>query len=126
MRLETEMPHPSPYKNGGVRRHPRYLFSVPVTLGQLLGDGIRTTHGLTLEISEGGMSAVVEGDLRIGEIANVDLPLTAGALSAFAIVRHRTAGRFGFEFLGLRPEERQQISNTSKMLQPQSCMLAGI
>ena len=33
------------------------------------------------------------------------------ALSAVAIVRHASTGRSGFEFLGLTPEERQQIAS---------------
>ena len=80
---------------------------------------------MTLEISEGGMSAIVEGDLRIGEIADVDVPLPAGPLSALAIVRHKTAGHFGFEFLGLSPAERQQLSESTKRLLPHRGTLMG-
>jgi c-di-GMP-binding flagellar brake protein YcgR len=109
----------------GTRRHRRYLFSVPVKLHHMVADGNCATHGMSLEISEGGMSAIVEGDLRIGEITDVDVPLPVGPLSALAIVRHKTAGRFGFEFLGLSPAERQQLSDTTRLLLPQRGTLMG-
>jgi len=112
-------------KVNGIRRHRRYLFSVPFTVQHLLAEGSSRTHGMTLEISEGGMSAIVQGDLRIGEIADVNIPLPAGPLSALAIVRHKTAGHFGFEFLGLSPAERQQLSASTKLLLPHRGTLMG-
>src|SRR5437868_1459846 len=112
-------------KVSGIRRHGRYLFSVPLTVQHLLAEGSSRTHGMTLEISEGGMSAIVQGDLRIGEIADVNIPLPAGPLSALAIVRHKTAGHFGFEFLGLSPAERQQLSASTKLLLPQTSWNPG-
>lgn len=101
-----------------VRRHRRYLFSVPVQFHHMSKEHKKTTHGISLEISEGGMSAVVEGELRIGEIADVNVPLSAGSLNALAIVRHKTAGHYGFEFLGLNPQERQQLQEHTKLLLP--------
>ena len=74
---------------------------------------------MSLEISEGGMSAVLENDLRVGEITGVDVPLPAGSLTALAIVRHKTAGHFGFEFLGLTMVEREQLRESTKSLLPQ-------
>jgi c-di-GMP-binding flagellar brake protein YcgR len=109
----------------GVRRHRRFLFSVPVELHHLVAERKNTTHGMSLEISEGGMSAVIEGDLRIGEIADVAVPLPAGDLKALAIVRHKTAGHFGFEFLGLRPEERQRLKESTRALLPQDGTILG-
>ena len=102
----------------GIRRHRRYLFSVPVQV-HLKTPKNRSTRGMSLEISEGGMSAVVESELRVGEIAGVDLSLPAGSLSALAIVRHQTAGHFGFEFLGLTAAEREQLKQSTKSLLPQ-------
>lgn len=109
----------------GIRRHHRFLFSAPVKLHHLVADRKNTTHGISLEISEGGMSAVVEGDLRIGEIADLDLPLPAGDLKALAIVRHKTAGHFGFEFLGLNSTERRQLNESTKVLLPHRGSLLG-
>jgi hypothetical protein len=94
-----------------VQRYPRTLFSVPLTLHHLGGGGIRTTRGVSLDINEGGLGAIVQGGLRVGEMVEIDVRIPEGLLSTVAIVRHSTGGRSGFEFLGLTPEERRQITN---------------
>lgn len=92
------------------RRHPRHMFSVPIRLRHLRPEGIETTRGVTLDISEGGLGAVVEADLYSGETVEIALPLCATPLHAVAIVRYVGETRSGFEFLGLTPAERQQIA----------------
>jgi hypothetical protein len=98
--------------NEGVRRCPRTLFSVPIRLHHLIPGGISTTRGITLDISEGGLGALVQGDLRLGETVEIDLQLPGNSLSTVAIVRHTSNVRSGFEFLGITPEERLQIAKT--------------
>lgn len=98
------------------RQHPRYLFSVPVTLRRLVSGGFQTTRGMSLDISEGGVSAVVQANLSVGETVEINLPLSACPLHTVAIVRHVTDSRSGFEFLGLTPEERHQISVAGRAL----------
>jgi hypothetical protein len=93
------------------RRHPRALFSVPVTLHHLTPGGVQTSRGITLDISQAGLGAMVQGDLRLGETVEIDLPLSERMLNAVAIVRHTSSMRSGFEFLGLTAEERVQITN---------------
>ncbi len=92
------------------RQHPRYLFSVPVILRHLRPGGFQTTRGMSLDISEGGISAIVQGSLRVGETVEINLRLSAGPLHTVAIVRHVTEIRSGFEFLGLTAEEKHQIT----------------
>ena len=94
-----------------VRRHTRMLCSVPVTVRHLAARGIQTTRGVSLDISEGGLGALVQGQLSVGETVEIDLQLHAHALRAVGIVRHSSSARSGFEFLGLTAEERQQIAN---------------
>ena len=94
-----------------IRRHPRVLFSVPITLRHLMTGGIRASHGITLDLSESGMGALVEGSLHIGDTVAIELKLPDRELSAVAIVRHSSDVRAGFEFLGLTPEERIRIAN---------------
>lgn len=100
------------YANEPVRRYPRALFSVPLRLRHLMAGGISTTRGITLDISEGGLGALVQGDLRLGETVEIDLQLPEQSLSTIAIVRHTSNVRSGFEFLGMTPEERLQIAQT--------------
>lgn len=106
--------HPLLEANGAdasLRRHPRALFSVPITLRHLSRGGIRTTRGVSLDLGEGGLGAIVQGELLVGETVTIDLRLSEHALSTVAIVRYTSSVRSGFEFLGLTVEERLQITN---------------
>jgi c-di-GMP-binding flagellar brake protein YcgR len=95
--------------NKCVRRHPRAIFSVPLTLHHLTHGGVEPSHGITLDVSEGGMGALVQHTLNLGEMVAVDLPLREQVLHAIAIVRHMSKTRCGFEFIGLTEEERSRI-----------------
>ena len=79
-----------------------------------MGGGIHTTRGITLDISEGGLGALVQGNLRVGETVELDLHLPERTLNAVAIVRHTSSVRPGFEFLGMTPEERVQIVSSCR------------
>jgi len=82
-------------------------------LRYLLPDGLRTTRGMSVDISEGGMAAVVQAGLHVGETVEINLALPASPLHTLAIVRYVTGGRSGFEFLGLTPEQRSKISHAT-------------
>jgi PilZ domain len=97
--------------NGHLRRHARTLFSVPLTLRHLSRSGVRATHGISLDIGEGGLGVLVEGDVHAGDTVAIDFRLWEQALTAVAIVRHTTNIRSGLEFVGLTSEERLQIAN---------------
>jgi c-di-GMP-binding flagellar brake protein YcgR len=91
------------------RRHRRVLYSAPIRLHCLTPGGVRTSRGISLDISEGGIGALVQNDLMVGGVVEVDLQLPRCSLCAVAIVRHASSVRSGLEFLGLTPEERSQI-----------------
>jgi c-di-GMP-binding flagellar brake protein YcgR len=97
--------------NRYVQRHQRILFSVPITFRYMMAGVLRTSQGISLDISEGGLGALVKSGLRIGETVKIDLPLPGAMLSTVAIVRHTSSGRSGFEFLGLTAEERSRITS---------------
>jgi hypothetical protein len=96
-----------------LQRYPRALFSVPLTLRHLASGGIQSSPGISLDISEGGLGAIVHGGLRVGEMVEIDVRTPAFSLSAVAIVRYTTHVRSGFEFVGMTPEEREHISATT-------------
>jgi hypothetical protein len=93
------------------RRHPRILFSVPITLRHLRRSGVRSTHGISLDLGEGGLGAIVQGEVDVGETVAIDFRLNNRVLTTIAIVRHTSNVRSGFEFVGLKPEERLQITS---------------
>lgn len=95
----------------GSQRHARMLLSVPIMLHHLVPGGVRFTHGISLDISESGLGALLKRGLRVGDTVSVELELPDYELKAVAIVRHSSSARSGFEFLGLTHEERQRISS---------------
>jgi hypothetical protein len=97
--------------NASLRRHARTLFTVPIILHHLSPGGVRTTRGISLDLGEGGLGAIVQGEVRVGDTVAIDLPLSEQLLSTVAIVRHTSSARCGFEFVGLTPEERLQITS---------------
>jgi c-di-GMP-binding flagellar brake protein YcgR len=100
MGLQTR-PVPGPVPRSVRRRHHRVLYSAPIRLHCLMPGGVRTCRGITLDISEGGMGALVQNNLMVGEAVEIDLQLPGSSFSAVAIVRHASSARSGFEFLGL-------------------------
>lgn len=102
------------------RRHPRFFLSSPVSVRQPFRAGSRLTRGITLEISLGGLSAVLCGPPPVGERVSVRLKLKDSAIEAPAIVRHSSSSRTGFEFLNLPPHVQHRIENCIQrsLLQP--------
>ncbi len=95
-----------------LRRYPRSLYSVPISLHTVAAGVTRTFHGISVDISQGGLGALVSGGPRVGETVQIELPLGQQVLCAGAIVRHKTGPRSGFEFLGLTGDEKTQIAAT--------------
>lgn len=106
--------HPAAKTNGPhefYRRYPRVLFSIPITVRHLCRGGVRATHGISLDLGAGGLGAIVQGDVHVGETVAIDFRLSDQPLTAVAIVRHTSSVHSGFEFVGLTSEERLRIAN---------------
>src|SRR5580700_4489928 len=91
------------------RRFPRYRLSAPITVRS---KGLPEMRGMSIEISEGGMSAAVGVGLKVGDAVELE---PVGGAAAAAVVR-RILGRLcGFEFLNLSPEQAGKIREMSGM-----------
>ncbi|HTS36103.1 MAG TPA: PilZ domain-containing protein [Candidatus Solibacter sp.] len=113
MLLETQSRSKANYPNGGVQRHPRALFSVPIAIRHLMAGGVQTTRGVSLDISESGLGALVQGVLHVGDTVTINMNLPEHTLNAVAIVRHSSTVRSGFEFLGLSADERARLAKSA-------------
>lgn len=109
MRPEPQYRSAAGYPNGLVRRHVRSLFTIPITIRHLADGGVCASRGVSLDLSEGGMGALVKTGLKIGDMVEIDIQLAEHTLSVIGIVRHSSETRSGFEFMGLTPDERAQI-----------------
>lgn len=92
------------------RKHARSLFSVPFELRQLTGPAPYPLHAISLDLSQGGLGALVQGNLKVGEAVEADLPLADKTIRLVAVVRYTSALRSGFEFLRLSERDREDIT----------------
>lgn len=92
------------------RRHPRYRFSIPISIHS--ADG-KVTPGISIEISESGISLITAAALNVNDKVELE-PIAAGKVQA--LVRHRTGKIFGLEFLNLAPEQTLGIRESCKVL----------
>jgi hypothetical protein len=103
-------------RQGRIGEHDReeaatsYLLSQPMTIhpspSMALG-------GISIEMSESGMSAMVNGVLQVGQ--TVELEPIAGD-RAPALVGHKLGQLYGFEFVGLTQRQVDRIAETCKKL----------
>jgi hypothetical protein len=67
--------------------------------------------GVNVEISEDGVSAMVNGLLLVGQVADL-YPVAGGPVQAK--VRHKLGLLYGFQFLEITGEQRRQIQENGK------------
>jgi hypothetical protein len=94
------------------RRHARYRFSEPTKVCCQNG---ACFDGISVEISQSGMSAMVQGPLQPGEVVRLQ-PVT-GVVTA-AVVRHKLGMLYGFEFLELAREQAGKIADRCRQCEP--------
>ena len=69
-----------------------------------------------MDISEGGLSALLKIETPIDEVVRLEFLLPYGAVSVHALVRHRDAFRYGFQFLELDHETHACVKRTTYWL----------
>src|ERR1700758_1712787 len=93
------------------RRSSRHALAVPVDLTVLRSGVPECIPGRAVNFGEGGLAAIVAGELRPGDSVGVEmqLPYANHPLTAKAVVRHQAQLRCGLEFVGLSSEQQTQI-----------------
>jgi len=93
------------------RRRLRCRLQAPLDVTVLRSGIPDTMPGRSVNLGEGGIAAVLAGELLPGESVAVELQLPAAAapLRARALVRHQDKLRSGLEFLGLTPQQQWTI-----------------
>lgn len=99
------------------RRQPRFQLEVDISIHSRTC-GVLTGH--TLDISESGVSALVNIEVPLGELVELEFTLPAGEVKIFAMVRQRNAFRYGFEFLGMDSEKEVILSTCRHLAAAQS------
>jgi len=93
------------------RKHPRYELTSPVEVTVLRSGIPQNLPGRLVDAGMGGLSAVLAGDLYIGESVGIEFPLpTSGELlQARARVRYQDRIRCGLEFSTLNPAKLEMV-----------------
>jgi TonB family protein len=109
------------------RRTLRHPVAVPVDLTVLRSGVPDCIPGRSVNVSEGGLAAVVAGELRPGDSVGVELRLPHAnlPLTAKAVVRHQARLRCGLEFVGLSPEQHALIRHWNQGESEAKAELAG-
>ncbi len=86
------------------RRGLRYRAEVPLYVTVLRSGSLDTLPGRSVNLGEGGVAAVLAGELLPGEAVEVEVRLSPASdpLRARALVRHHDKLRVGMEFVGRR------------------------
>jgi hypothetical protein len=93
------------------RRHPRFELQTDIRVYS------RTTgllKGHIVDISESGISALLKLEVSIGEVVQLEFSLPSGPVAIRAMVRHKTAFRYGFQFV--EPDLQNVIKATCSYL----------
>ena len=105
-------PARAPVRSGSnTRRMPRCALAVPVRVSFRGPTGPHSIPGRSLDLGEGGLSAILAGELHPGVTVAVEflLPELGLGLHTKAVVRHQADLRCGVEFFGLSLEQQAMI-----------------
>ncbi|HEY1802680.1 MAG TPA: TonB family protein [Terriglobales bacterium] len=93
------------------RNHARVPLSVPVNITVTRGGSSEIIPARALDVSEGGVSTVIAGELRPLELVGLEfrLPDVGIPVRGKAWLRHQSALRCGLEFTGFSIQQRSLI-----------------
>lgn len=104
-------PGPASLRAFARRRAPRCALAVPVRVTVMRSGTAYSIPGRSVDLGEGGMSAVVAGEVRVADAVGVEflLPELGLGLQTKAVVRYHSPLRCGFEFKDLTRHQQAVI-----------------
>lgn len=78
------------------RAQPRFKCTVGISVNSRTCGLLK---GQTVDISEGGISAMLTIEVPLGEVVELEFTLPFGTVVIYAMVRQRNAFRYGFQFV---------------------------
>ena len=100
------------------RQFPRYEIDTEIHVATFGREKQEVVRGRALNISEAGVAGLFVTGWDAGTTVNLkfSVPVVGNPLSVDAVVRSRSDYRFGFEFVGLNPAQREVIDKTCRTL----------
>ncbi|HEV2716190.1 MAG TPA: PilZ domain-containing protein [Terriglobales bacterium] len=100
------------------RKHSRFALVASITVQTNISERLIKSKGMTVEISQGGVSAYLREEFEAGQQVTLQVDLSADSLTLSAVVRSRIGYRYGFQFLNLLREQGQKIQASCKGVPP--------
>lgn len=94
--LEPRDQSGSSFSGREARRHRRFNLDAEIKIDSKTS-GVLT--GRTVDISESGISAMLKIEVPVGEMVELQFKLPNGSVTVYAMVCHRNAFRYGFQFV---------------------------
>src|ERR1700730_4261720 len=79
-----------------LRRQPRFKMETDI---RIYSRSCGLLKGRTVDISESGIAAMLTLEAPVGEMVELEFTLPSGLVAIHAIVRQKSAFRYGFEFI---------------------------
>jgi hypothetical protein len=96
------------------RRCPRFRLDVDIAVQ---ARGRELLQGRTVDISESGIAAILKIEVEVGLVVQLDFSFPFHHVSALAVVRQRSAFRYGFQFAD-PGDTRELIGRVCERLAP--------
>jgi predicted transport protein len=103
------------------RRQPRFKLEVKISINSRTSGLLK---GYTVDISDSGISAIVRIEVPLDEVVELEFTLPLGPVRVYAMVRQRSAFRYGFQFVQSDSAE-EIIQATCRELAIEQSLLAG-
>jgi PilZ domain len=104
------------------RRQPRFKLEVKISINSRTCGLLK---GYTVDISESGISAILRIEVPMDEVVELEFTLPFGPVRVYAMVRQRSAFRYGFQFVQSDSAEKI-IQATCRELAVEQSLLAGL
>jgi c-di-GMP-binding flagellar brake protein YcgR len=82
------------------RRSPRFKLETDINI---YAHNQAVARGYTVDISESGIGAMLMEEIHVNEVVRLEFSLPSGEVELMAVVRQRSAFRYGLEFIENSP-----------------------
>ena len=106
---------------GDERNTPRYKIKVAITIHS---KSAGTLKGDSVDLSESDIAAMLTIEVPVGEMVELEFTLPSGDVKTYAVVRQRSAFRYGFQFVNENAGS-EIIRATCRQLAMEESLLGG-
>jgi PilZ domain len=118
LRAETQRGNRPTSELLDARRRPRFKLEVDM---RIYPRDCPVVQGHSVDISESGISAMLRVEVPVGAVVRLEFLLPLGNVEILAVVRHKNAFRYGFQFVEISSGQ-DVIGRTCRQLSVESAL----